>query len=66
MQNGIVYEGYWQDELFHGSGRLTLKNGTVLISNFFEGKTATTGTLRYKDGSVYVGSLAYQFMGQVN
>ena len=56
---GYTYDGMWKDGLFHGAGKLTLKNGVQVECTFSEAQTDCTGRIVYKDGSVYVGSLMY-------
>ena len=57
MTNGYIHEGKWFNGLFHGQGKLILKNGITLECNFEAGLTPCRGKIAYKDGSIYNGSL---------
>jgi len=45
--NGDKYEGHWENGLYHGLGRLTLKNGTVYECDFKYGKKCGKGIIKF-------------------
>ncbi|CAF3326355.1 unnamed protein product [Rotaria socialis] len=51
----LIYEGTWNRDKMHGTGRLTYGDGSYydgeFQSNYFEG----LGTYRWPDGAVYTG-----------
>lgn len=51
----LIYEGTWNRDKMHGTGRLTYGDGAYydgeFQSNFFEG----LGTYRWPDGGIYTG-----------
>ncbi len=57
MSVGYTYEGGWENGLFHGKGKLVMKNGMQMECEFEQGRASVNGRVVYKDGAVYVGSL---------
>lgn len=54
---GLVYEGCWKRGLFDGKGKVTVRNSLVVVCVFEEGKAPCKVKVRYKDDSVYYGSV---------
>ncbi len=56
--NGSVYEGYFENNLFHGRGKLLDQfNSITIIANFDKGKANGQGKIIYEDQSIYEGEL---------
>ena len=54
-----IYEGDWQNGLFHGWGKLTLSNSkfTDYAGSFERGYFSGRGTLQYTNGDKYIGEV---------
>lgn len=57
FKNGIIYEGQIENGIFHGKGKLTLPNGLIIESDFYENKIGNQMKITYSDGSVYEGDI---------
>ncbi len=51
----LVYEGNWQEDKFHGPGRLVNVFGDTYEGNFEESMVAGRGTITWENGDVYEG-----------
>jgi len=51
-----TYKGEWANDLRHGKGVLTLKNGTKLDATFVNNHPEGRGFLKFPDGSEYEGN----------
>ena len=54
----VVYDGEWQNGLWHGKGVLAFSNGERYAGEFTEGKFSGSGSYSWPDGSEYVGDFA--------
>ena len=53
-----MYEGQWQDNVYHGDGVLKQPSGSVYEGQFKGGKRHGYGRLTYASGQVYEGTFA--------
>lgn len=55
----VIYEGHWQNGLFHGWGHLALSNSKFsdFIGGFERGYFNDRGTLTYTNGDKYIGEV---------
>lgn len=53
--DGTYFEGTFENNLYEGMGRLELPNFEIYEGFFQHGDMHGHGTLRYKDGSMYIG-----------
>jgi hypothetical protein len=53
--SGDVYEGQYQDEEKHGTGKYTSANGDAYEGTFVHGKKSGKGVFTYSSGNVYSG-----------
>ena len=51
----FTYEGDFENDLFHGKGKLTFHEGTVYIGDFVRGQINGEGDMTFLDGSRYKG-----------
>ena len=51
----FVYEGDFEEDLFHGEGTLTYQEGTSYIGEFMRGQMTGHGEMTFLDGSRYKG-----------
>lgn len=51
-----IYQGYWKNNLRHGKGKHTWKNGDVYEGDFFNGHKNGQGIYYFSDGSKFVGN----------
>ena len=52
---GALYEGYWQDNKFHGKGRLIDIDGGIYEGDWVGGKKEGQGVYHYVGGGKYEG-----------
>lgn len=55
MEDGKVYEGFWEKDKMEGHGRMTYKNGSQYTGDWLKGKRWGYGTYRKKDGALFEG-----------
>lgn len=51
-----TYEGDFNNNHFHGKGKLTFGNGNCYNGTFENGLQSGQGTMSYADGSKYIGA----------
>ena len=60
--DGSSYDGEWENNIFHGKGTLTKKDGDVIVGNFSKGKAHGYGEYSFNNGAskgaVYKGNWA--------
>lgn len=54
-KNGDCYEGYWNNDVKDGYGKLTLVNGESYDGQFFDGEKHGEGKYIWTNGDVYIG-----------
>ena len=52
----FIYEGYFEEDFFHGIGKLKFKDGSVYNGNFNHGNISGKGEMKFIDGSIYNGN----------
>jgi hypothetical protein len=53
---GLVYEGHWSHNEYHGTGKLTLENGDIYDGVFERGERTGAGTLTTASGTEVTGT----------
>jgi hypothetical protein len=53
--NGDIYEGLWNDGMYHGHGKYIYINGNIYEGNFENNKKHGYGKIIYFNGNIYVG-----------
>src|SRR5579859_6594499 len=52
---GLIYEGEWKDDKWHGNGKAAFPNGDMYEGEFTDGKQTGYGKYVWKDGTMYEG-----------
>lgn len=55
FNNGVIYEGYWENDHFQGYGKVTFPDGQKYEGNWEKGKKSGFGQIVFFNGSTYVG-----------
>ena len=55
VDNKKIYEGYFENNYFHGNGHYIKKDGTEYFGSFSKGKKHGLGRYLFKDGRSYTG-----------
>lgn len=55
--SGRIYEGKFEDNLFHGPGKLTYPDGRTIESEFVKGKMEGQGKIEQPNGDIWEGEL---------
>lgn len=54
-EDGGYYQGYWQNGIMEGLGKMVVQDQEIYIGNFRIGEYHGKGRIEYKDGGKYVG-----------
>lgn len=61
LSDGNIYEGEWNNDVFHGKGQLTFRphkkgeKGIIYEGEFENGMQSPKGKLIYPNGDIYIG-----------
>jgi len=53
--NGDIYEGFWNDGMYHGHGKYIYANGNIYEGSFKNDKKYGYGKIIYSNGNIYEG-----------
>ena len=57
LPNGVVYQGEFHDNMFHGKGKLTLSDGREFESTWNKDIMDRKGKIKYPNGERYEGEI---------
>ncbi len=61
ISNGLIYEGNFSANLFHGKGKMIYPDGSLFEGEFYKGKKNGRGILKFSDGLIFDGTFKADF-----